>query len=170
LLGAAVHVGQQRGQVRILAGEQSREQDVVLLRHVPGEEPGYLLRALRRLGGACRPGEPRGRFRQDRVLGGHLADGAGQAVECGGRRVDGGFLGRRVRKDIPGQVSDQPGHGCLMRLARRRCRGYRAHPRAELLAEHPVMGQHRLVRFGSRDRHVISLLPPPPAETLRQHH
>ena len=164
LLGAAVHGGQQRGQVGALAGQQRREQDVVFLRHVPGKQPGYLFRALCRAGGACRLGKPPGRLRQDRVLGGHLADGAGQAVECGGRRVDGGFLGRRVRKDLPGEIGDQPGDGRLMRLARCRCRRYRAHPVAELLAEDPVMGPHCLVRLGSRDRHVISLLRPLTAE------
>ena len=41
LLGATVHGGQQRGHVRALAGQQRREQNVVLLQHMPGEEPGY---------------------------------------------------------------------------------------------------------------------------------
>ena len=38
LLGAAVHLRQQRGQVRVVVGEQRREQDIVLSGRVFGEQ------------------------------------------------------------------------------------------------------------------------------------
>lgn len=94
-----VHVREQGRQVRAAAGER-REQQVVLLRHVPGEQcrdpfrdggGGVAVRAR------C---EPTGQVRQCVVLGGQRADQVGAAGLSGRRPVEGAFLRLGMGQDL----------------------------------------------------------------------
>jgi len=83
-----VHLPGQLRQAGPAGGKQRREQDVVLFRHVIGEQHGNLRGLPSGPGRWCAGDAPGGRC-EVLVLGGHLADQAGQVVTFAGSTVNG---------------------------------------------------------------------------------
>ena len=153
--GAAVHPRQQPGQVHGRVSEQGGQQQVVLPGGVHREQPRDLLRLLGDRLAVSEAGDPRAQRRQGDVLGHHLLYRAGQPCPRGGR-VDGLFLGCRVREYLLGQVGDEAGDRGPVRLPVRDRAGHHVGARGEFLAEPLMVLQDCLICLGCRDhRHAV---------------